>query len=438
MKAGTCAILCFSHIFLLSFFSVPQATVINHKIVNPWRGIGSLPREVWVLFATNLINRMGMMGLPFLVIYLTSARGFSPSDAGLVLSVYGLSALVTSPFAGRLSDTVGPVLVMKLSLFFSGIVLILFPFASSFRMIVAGTVLWAVTGEAFRPASLAVITSVVSSERRRSAFSVNRLAINLGMSIGPAFGGFLLMYSYPLIFWVDGATSLMAAILVTVAMKTRLTPQHQANSPREAESKMQGISMFKDRRLVFFLLTVLPVFITFFQHSSTVPLVFFEVLHQPASAFGFLFTFNTVLIVLVEIPLNLAMSRWSHRNVLALGALLVGAGFGAMTFATGFWSVAATVVIWTFGEMIFLPGAAAYVGDIASARRQGSYMGVYQMAANASFAIGPWLGATIFQHFGPATLWTGLFIACGISSLVFLRVHEEPHRDRAGQASTDH
>jgi predicted MFS family arabinose efflux permease len=394
--------------------------------MNPWRGIGSLPREVWILFATNLVNRMGMMGLPFLVLYLTSARGFSPSDAGLILSIYGLSALCTSPFAGRLSDVIRPVRVMKFSLFCSGIALILFPFASTLPWIVAGTVLWSVTGEAFRPASLAVITSVVPSERRRSAFSVNRLAINLGMSIGPAFGGFLLMYSYPLIFWVDGATSLMAAILVVVAMRGHPISVHPPPEESEEGTPTPTRAIWKDRRLFLFLLTILPVFVTFFQHSSTVPLVFFEVLHQPASAFGFLFTFNTVLIVLVEIPLNIAMARWSHRTILSLGALLVGAGFGAMTFATGFWTVAGTVVIWTFGEMIFLPGASAYVGDIAPLHRQGAYMGAYQMVANLSFAIGPWLGTTIFQEFGPTTLWTGLFIVCAFSSLVLLRSHGHP------------
>jgi MFS family permease len=412
---------------LLSFFYSHPFRIRKSSIIspmNPWRGIGSLPREVWILFATNLVNRMGMMGLPFLVIYLTSARGFSPSEAGLVLSIYGLSALITSPFAGRLSDAVGPVRVMKTSLFLSGIVLILFPLATTFPVIVGGTILWSITGEAFRPASLAVITGVVPSERRRSAFSVNRLAINLGMSIGPAFGGFLLMYSYPLIFWVDGATSLLAAILVSVAMARKPILTVQEREPGEAGFPTPSKALWRDRRLFLFLLTIFPVFVTFFQHSSTVPLVFFEVLHQPASAFGFLFTFNTILIVLVEIPINLAMAKWSHRTVLSLGALLVGAGFGAMTFATGFWSVAATVVIWTFGEMIFLPGASAYVGEIAPAHRQGAYMGSYQMVANASFAVGPWLGATVYQQFGPSVLWTGLFVFCGLSSFFLLRLHE--------------
>jgi predicted MFS family arabinose efflux permease len=252
---------------------------------------------------------------------------------------------------------------------------------------------------------------------------VNRLAINLGMSIGPAFGGFLLMYSYPLIFWVDGATSLMAAVLVSVAMGNRRIMMHAGQNQPETDASMPRRAVWRDRRLVYFLLIILPVFVTFFQHSSTVPLVFFEVLHQPASAFGFLFSFNTVLIVLVEIPLNLAMAKWSHRNVLTLGALLVGAGFGAMTFATGFWTVAGTVVIWTFGEMIFLPGASAYVGDLAPAHRQGAYMGTYQMIANVSFAIGPWLGTSIFEKFGPTTLWSGLFLLCVLSALLLFRTH---------------
>ena len=36
--------------------------------LNPWRGLGGLPREVWLLFATNLVNRAGMMVLPWIAI----------------------------------------------------------------------------------------------------------------------------------------------------------------------------------------------------------------------------------------------------------------------------------------------------------------------------------------------------------------------------------
>src|SRR6476659_4787170 len=100
--------------------------------MNPWRGLGGLPREVWLLFATNLINRAGMMILPFLVLYLTRELGFSPARAGAMLAVYGASPIVFGPIGGRLSDRIGALRVMRASLIGSGAVLLLFPLARGF------------------------------------------------------------------------------------------------------------------------------------------------------------------------------------------------------------------------------------------------------------------------------------------------------------------
>ena len=74
---------------------------------NPWSGLAGLPRGIWILFAVTLINRMGTMVLPFLVLYLTREIGFSAGRAGLVLTVYGAGALCAAPLAGRLCDRLG-------------------------------------------------------------------------------------------------------------------------------------------------------------------------------------------------------------------------------------------------------------------------------------------------------------------------------------------
>src|SRR5258706_11093166 len=184
--------------------------------LNPWRGLGGLPREVWLLFATNLINRAGMMVLAFLVLYLTRELGFSLARAGSMLGVYGASAIVFGPIGGRLSDRIGALPVMRASLIASGLVLLLFPLAKSFAAVAVMTVLWAGCAEMFRPASLAAITHVVAPEQRRQAFALNRLAINLGMSIGPALGGFLAAVSFPAMFAVDAVTTLLAGTLLAV------------------------------------------------------------------------------------------------------------------------------------------------------------------------------------------------------------------------------
>ena len=82
-------------------------------------------------------------------------------------------------------------------------------------------------------------------------------------------------------------------------------------------------------------------------------------------------------------------AHWSHRRTLALGALLSGAGFGAMAFARDVWSLAATVVLWTFGEMLFFPASAAYATDIAPDARRGEYSGLYTMTFSLAFAHRP-------------------------------------------------
>jgi MFS family permease len=187
---------------------------------NPWRGLGALPRKIWIHFAATLVNRLGTMAIPFLVLYLTQDVGFTAVRAGLILSLYGAGSLVVSPFLGRLADRVGHVRMMKASLLSSGLVMLAYPLARTPGAIAAVTIALAVTAEAFRPASLSVLTDIAPPDQRKAAFAVNRLAINLGMSIGPAVGGYLAEISFPAIFRVDGTTSLLAyAVLAVTGFK---------------------------------------------------------------------------------------------------------------------------------------------------------------------------------------------------------------------------
>src|SRR2546423_14064386 len=143
--------------------------------LNPWRGLDGLPREVWLLFATNLITRAGMMVLPFLIVYLTRELGLSAGEAGLAFALYGAAAIVAGPVSGRLSDRIGALPIMRASLVMSGSVLLFFPLARSRLAVYATTMVWAACAELFRPASLAAITHVVSKEQRKPAYALNRL-----------------------------------------------------------------------------------------------------------------------------------------------------------------------------------------------------------------------------------------------------------------------
>lgn len=388
--------------------------------LNPWKGLASLPRSVWVVFAATLINRAGTMVMPFLVLYLTRSMGMPAARAGLALTVYGLGALITGPLSGRLSDKVGALRVAEVSLLVSGVVVLLLPFLRSFEAILAVTFLWALTGESFRPAVMTVVTDLVAAPQRKPAFALIRLAINLGMSLGPAVGGLLAMHSFTGLFVVDGLTSIAAGVVLLAARRRRAANRQQV--PAQAGSAGSILSSVGDARLIYFLAAFLPVLMVFFQSQGAMPLHMVHHLGMSEAAYGLMFSLNTVMIILIEVPLTAATSHWPNRLSLPLGAALTGAGFGAMAFVHGYAGVAMTVVIWTFGEMILLPTATAYVAEIAPDSKRGQYMGFYSMTFSLAFTMGPWLGAAVLAGRGPGVLWTGAFVLAMISALLLGRI----------------
>jgi predicted MFS family arabinose efflux permease len=384
-----------------------------------------MPRGVWVLFATTLVNRAGTMVLPFLVLYLTRDLGFTAAQAGTVLFVYGTGALVSAALSGRLSDVLGPMHVIRDSLFASGVILLLFPLARTHSAVIGMTLALSLAAEAFRPASLAVVADLVTPAQRKPAFALTRLAINLGMSMGPALGGFLATVSFRSLFLVNGTSALAAGVLLLVAL--RRTPIHRGQAEDEPDGPVALPSRraWSDPRLLFFLAALFPVSLVFFQHMSSMPLYLVRDLHLSEIDYGLFFTINTLLIVALEVPINSATAHWPHRRTLALGALLFGVGFGALALTWDFWSVAATVVVWTFGEMFLFPSLAAYVTDIAPRSRRGEYMGLTQMAISLAFALGPLAGTAVLEKFGGRTLWLASFALGLLATAMMSRLPEE-------------
>ena len=186
-----------------------------------------------------------------------------------------------------------------------------------------------------------------------------------------------------------------------------------------------GIVVLRNRQMLIFMVGLFLAATTFFQWEAALPIYLVRDLGLPASVFGLLFVVNTALIVFLEVPLNLATAEWHPRYSLALGALLIAAGFGALAFVTGPRTVALTVVIWTFGEMILLPASATYAADLAPADRRGEYMAAYSVAFGLVLAPGPSAGTLFLERFGAPALWAAAF-GCGACAAAIMGLTARP------------
>jgi predicted MFS family arabinose efflux permease len=382
--------------------------------VNPWKGLRGLPRDVWLVCASTLVNRLGTMALPFLVLYLTEGRHWTPAEAGYGMMVYGAGALTAGPFAGRLADRLGHIHILKASLWTSGALLLVLPFATTRPLLFALIFLWAGLTQAFWPSAMALLTGLARPEQRKAVFALHRLAVNLGMAVGPAMGGFIAHHSYRWVFWTDGLSTLAGAAFLALWLKT---PTAQGHSHGHAP----GGSPWRNRHLAFLLLPFIPALMVFFQIEGTLPLWVVRDLGLGSRFFGLLFTVNTLVIVLLEVPLNLAMAHWRHGHLLLLGCLCFAVGFGLTAFATGYTTLILTTVIWTFGEMILFPAMSDAVATLAPLDRRGEYMGLLSLSFAAALALGPWLGVLTYAQVGPRVLWLASFVIAGGAGLLLAR-----------------
>lgn len=393
--------------------------------MNPWKGVKGLSRDLWIIYIATLINRSGTMVLPFLALYLTTQLHEDAATAGLMLTFYGIGSLVTAPVMGRLSDKIGSMTVMRLSLFFSGLVLIFYPMIEGFSVLLGATLLWSIINEAFRPASMSLISHIAPSNKRKTAFAMNRLVINLGMSIGPVAAGFLARIDFAIIFYVDAITAILAALFLILYPIQHKIDKEEIDREVEKLQSHKGI-VLKDLRFLFFLMAVTPVTMVMFQHLGVLPLYLVKDLGFQTSTFGMLVVVNTILIIFVEVPLNTAMTNWSEKKALALGALLAGLGFGATAFVSNVIPLIITIIIWTFGEMILFPASSTFVAEISPPNRRGEYMGYFQMSFSLAFTLGPWLGTLVYDNYGGKEVWFASFIVSAISAAAFLLIPAKP------------
>src|SRR6185503_3544486 len=243
------------------------------------------------------VNRAGTMVLPFLTVYLREDMHYSIAAAGWEVALFGIGALLGNFIGGRLTDKIGFSPVQFWSLFLNGVLFIVLGQMRTFWQIGSCMFIIGVVGEAFRPANAAAIAHYSLPENRTRSYSLNRLAINLGFSIGPAVGG-LIAYKY--LFWVDGVTCILAAILLRIALPEVKT------APATAESiklKKNISSVWKDAVYLRFMLFVFISALCFLQVFSMLPPFYTEEFHFSKPLAGILLALNGLVIAIVEMVL---------------------------------------------------------------------------------------------------------------------------------------
>jgi MFS family permease len=379
---------------------------------------GGLPPQFWLLWTATLINRLGQFVLIFLAIYLHQQLGFSAAFTGLVLGMAGLGSALGSTIGGWLTDHWGRRRTMLLAQYAGGSVMITLGFVRQPYLMMAGVFFLGLFADAARPAFAAMVADLVPGKDRLRAFSLNYWAINLGFSCAAILAGLAARVDYLLLFLIDGgSTILTAALIIRRLRETRPTTSVAPTGGARPPNAVRVI--VRDRVFLTFVALNLFTALIFLQHVSMLPIAMGND-GVSASTFGTVIALNGVMIVFGQLFVPRLIKRRSSSRVLALAAVLVGAGFGLTAFAHTPLLYAGTVFVWTLGEMLNAPSNSTMIAALSPVTMRGRYQGVFSLSWSAAAFTAPILGGWIYGRFGGAALWLGCLAVALVAAVVQL------------------
>jgi predicted MFS family arabinose efflux permease len=388
-----------------------------------------LPREVWLLSLVLFVNRSGTMVIPFLTLYLTSQLGMSEAAAGRMISVYGVGAICGAYLSGRFSERVGALRLQTVCMFLAAPLYLLVGVWNTWPGIAASLFALSIVNEAVRPANATSITKLTTAATRTRAFSLQRLAANLGFSIGPVVGGLLARVNFTWLFVIDGLTTLVAAaaLLHFFRMK-RIDGTVSHSTPIAAPA-----SPLADRTFIAFLALTLVSMMVFMQYNTTYPLYLRDHFGLNEAQTGLLYAVNTSLIVTLEMLLISAIKQWRLMRTIALGTCIFCLGFGMLPFGQGAAYAVLAMAVVTLGEMLSFAQSSTFVANRARPGAEGAYIGWYTVIHALAWVLGPGLGAAIYQY-NPDRLWHVAIVVGALALTGFSLLARRVDDQRCGAA----
>jgi MFS family permease len=380
--------------------------------------IRSYDSRMWILFAGWMISSMGFaMVIPYLSIYFHNQMKIPMTQVGLLFGVGALARSLSGLFGGDLSDKIGRVKIMGWAQFLRAV---FFLFMGALVWKGGSFFLWSlllilnwVFGGFYQPVANAMAADIAPPEKRVEAYSILRIAGNIGWAFGPMIGGFLASASYSLLFIFASISTFLSSFLILLFL-----PETVKIDPTKERFTFKDIGKLKsDHLFLLYCVISLLLFVVIGQLVSTVSVFSVDYVGISQSNLGFLFATNGLIVILFQLLVSKFTQTKNLIRVLILGSISYSVGYFLVGFSTSFLGLFLCMIIISFSEITVLPASMAIVANLSKEKHHGLYMGGYSLFYSMGWSIGPLVGGVLIDFLGgePVLLW-GIIAFLGVLS----------------------
>jgi MFS family permease len=360
----------------------------------------------------------------YLSIWAIKHEHAAQSRLGFAYLVGAILSLVAGYITGHLSDRIGRRPLILAGWFLEALMPLAFIAVGlhanlALVLIAIGPVIGSLGGAADQ----AMVADLVAPDRQEAAYAMIRVAQNLGVTIGPVIGGFLLIGNHWSHLWLG--SFVLAAIGASIAY--RYIPRGGAYAPEGPPERGSLGVITRDRPFLLFLLFAVLAQMTYMTSETLLPISATTTHHLTPAYWGFLMILNPLLVTFFQLRITRVVSPLPAALKLAIAMPLMGVPYLLLNVDGAAAVIGLVIVVFVIGEMLWVPTSQAVVASLAPADIRGAYMGAFSGAGSVAFATTPFAGLLIRSAYGDRVMWmcvAALGVLAGIIGALAARGHD--------------
>jgi len=349
---------------------------------------GNFSVPVYFLFGESMLMNLGFfMLIPMLSIHYLSL-GMSALFVGNLYAVRILSQQGLQLFGGNLADRFPYKWIIFIGCIIRSAGFALFAILPGNGALYGAAILFGIGGALFGPAGNAAMAALTPAPLQSRAFTIRQAFSNIGTTVGPVLGAFLVYGHFTLICLVAGV---LFAGIGLVGLFVLPGVRSGGNQPAPLKEGVRVI--LRNRLFLMFVALFMGYYFIYQQMYIAIP-DWLQALHAPKEALGELFSAEAILEIAVTYPVIALSQRyhaaWTGPRLMSAGMYIMGASWVPLLFHVSVWTLLIPVLGLAVGSVVSLPSRQSYTAGLAESRYVATYFGV----ASMSMAIGASVGAS--------------------------------------------
>ncbi|MDR0218086.1 MAG: efflux MFS transporter YdeE [Enterobacteriaceae bacterium] len=376
--------------------------------------------SIGVLLSSSLLLTIGRGAtLPFMAIYLTRQYQMPVNLVGLAISIAFTVGILFSLGFGISADRFDKKRYMLLSViaFIGGFIAI--PLVNHAGLVIVFISLINCSYSVFSTVLKGYFADTLPATTKTKVFSLNYSFTNMGWTIGPPIGTWLLMYSANLPFWLAA----VSAAIPIVFIQRYVQRINVAASSDKSEKVWNPAAMLRDRALGWFVSSTFLGSLVFGSFSIWISQYVLTVANSTLAeaVIGVVLPVNAIIVVTFQYFVGKSLRPDNLKKLMTLGSVFFLMGLAVFMVAGSnlyLWGIAA--VTFTLGELIYAPGEYMLIDNIAPEGMKSSYFSA-QALGFLGGAFNPVLSGIVLTELPPQSLFFILMVITFLAWLCMLK-----------------